>query len=122
LTVAQILSWADEHRARTGQWPGAASGPVGAAPGETWGALNMALRLGHRGLPGGDTLARLLTRERGAPQRLGRPPGPARRRLADRLRAEGLSAEEISRRLGVDADEIREGLRPPGQDEEGGEG
>jgi hypothetical protein len=79
LTVAQILAWADDHRARTGAWPGAASGPVAGAAGETWAALNVALRLGHRGLPGGDTLARLLTRERGAPPRLGRPRGPARR-------------------------------------------
>jgi hypothetical protein len=80
LTVPQILAWADAHRARTGAWPGAASGPVGGAPGETWAAVNVALRLGHRGLPGGDTLARLLQRERGAPARLGRPPragGPA---------------------------------------------
>jgi hypothetical protein len=37
-----------------------------AAPGETWGAIDAALKKGWRGLPGGDSLARLLARERGA--------------------------------------------------------
>jgi hypothetical protein len=71
LTVGQILTWADEHRTRTGRWPGQRSGPVERAPGETWCALNTVLWQGNRGLPGGDSLARLLARERQAPCRTG---------------------------------------------------
>jgi hypothetical protein len=62
LTEAQILAWADAHYERTGRWPGAHSGPVRGAPGKTWGATNLTLRGGYRGLPGGDSLARLLVR------------------------------------------------------------
>lgn len=65
LTVAQILAWADDHRARTGGWPKLASGSVLAAPGETWRGVNDALRAGLRGLHGGDSLANLLSRHRG---------------------------------------------------------
>ncbi len=73
LTVEQILAWADEHRARTGRWPGQASGPVAAAPGERWANIDQALWSGRRGLPGGDSLARLLARERGAINPKARP-------------------------------------------------
>jgi hypothetical protein len=47
LTVDQILGWADEHYARTGQWPTRTSGPVVAAPGETWMAISNCLHRGH---------------------------------------------------------------------------
>jgi hypothetical protein len=62
LTVAKILRWADAHHAATGRWPGAASGPVPGTAGESWRAVNLSLRNGYRGLPGGDSLARLLVR------------------------------------------------------------
>jgi hypothetical protein len=62
LTVAEILRWADAHHERTGRWPSTASGPVRDAPGEGWRAVNLSLRNGYRGLPGGDSLARLLVR------------------------------------------------------------
>jgi hypothetical protein len=65
LTVAQTLTWADAHHARTGAWPRRDSGPVAGAPGETWVNIDQAMKKGLRGLPGGDTLARLLTRARG---------------------------------------------------------
>ena len=65
LTIEQILAWADAHHARAGAWPAGRSGPVPEAPGEAWGNINGALRRGHRGLPGGDSLARLLNRRRG---------------------------------------------------------
>jgi hypothetical protein len=81
LTVGGILAWADAHRARAGEWPGVLSGPIPEAPGETWKAVNMALYRGFRGLPGGDSLARLLRRRRHLPRRRGRPPalkGPRR--------------------------------------------
>jgi hypothetical protein len=74
LTVAQILAWADAYARRAGDWPGAGSGPVRGARGQTWAAVNAALRYGWRGLPGLDSLSRLLRRERRMPERRGRPP------------------------------------------------
>ncbi len=65
LTADRILAWADAHRARTGDWPDQYSGPVAAAPGETWAAVNMALGVGGRGLPGNTSLAALLDAHRG---------------------------------------------------------
>jgi hypothetical protein len=104
LSVAQILRWADAHHERTGRWPGAHSGPVAGAAGERWGSIESALRFGWRGLPGGDSVARLLVRHgRRPPPRTGRgvrswtaeedalvrtlPPTEARRRTARPLRA-----------------------------------
>jgi hypothetical protein len=60
LTIPQILAWAEEHRNRTGKWPGVYSGRVGAAPEKTWMAIDHALRIGGCGLPAGTSLARLL--------------------------------------------------------------
>ncbi|GMU81401.1 MAG: hypothetical protein AMXMBFR47_12720 [Planctomycetota bacterium] len=65
LTVKQILSWADRHHAATGQWPLRSSGAIAGAPGETWLLVDGALLAGLRGLPGGDSLLRLLKRRRG---------------------------------------------------------
>jgi hypothetical protein len=66
LTVAQVLTWADAHHARTGRWPRATEpGPSSLPPGEIWRNIDTALRQGHRGLPGGDSLRRLLARRRG---------------------------------------------------------
>jgi hypothetical protein len=59
LTLDLILSWAEAHRAATGSWPGSTSGPVAAAPGETWSTINAALGKGCRGLPGGTSLTKL---------------------------------------------------------------
>ena len=59
LTIAQILSWADAHHARTGRWPTENSGPVEGAPRDSWPAVCAALRQGLRGLPRG-SLPRLL--------------------------------------------------------------
>jgi len=67
LTIAQVLEWADAHHERTGGWPNMFSGPIVGAEGEKWGAVNQALLLGCRGLPGQQTLARLLAQARGAP-------------------------------------------------------
>src|SRR4029450_6385346 len=60
-TVRQILRWIDAHRARKGNWPRCSDGPVAEAPGETWWAVDMALRNGLRGLAGGSSLPQLLT-------------------------------------------------------------
>jgi hypothetical protein len=65
LTEGLILGWADAHRERTGRWPNVDSGAVAGVPGETWRQVDSALRAGQRGLPGGDSLARLLHRRRG---------------------------------------------------------
>jgi hypothetical protein len=73
LTDEQILAWADAYFQRTGEWPKTTSGPISDAPGETWMAMAMALDQGHRGLPGGTTLARLLAEQRGVRNR-GSPP------------------------------------------------
>jgi len=101
LTEAGILGWADAHHQRTGEWPTAASGAVVGVPGENWSALNAALRVGTRGLPGDDSLARLLRRERRMGERRGRTPQFARQLLVNHLRSRGLSPAEIGRRLGI---------------------
>ncbi len=69
LTIKQIRDWARAYRSATGRWPTPHSGPVAVAPapGETWAAIESSLRRGHRGLPGGLSLARVL--HPGRPQR-----------------------------------------------------
>jgi hypothetical protein len=74
LSEEKIAAWADEHRARTGRWPGIKSGPVAASPGDSWCAVDDALRRGARGLPGGSSLTRLLARLRGARNHADLPP------------------------------------------------
>ena len=64
LTIKQILTWADKYKSRKGRWPGARSGLVIGGRGETWNGINMALKGGLRGLAGGESLFRLLTRRR----------------------------------------------------------
>lgn len=61
-TVRDMLAWADRWQRREGRWPNAGSGPIPESPGDTWAAVETALRNGCRGLPGGDTLFRLLQR------------------------------------------------------------
>ena len=65
LTIEQILAWADDHRQRTGQWPSSSSGPVTAAPGESWAVIARLLWRGDRGLPGKLSIHRLLVKYRG---------------------------------------------------------
>jgi hypothetical protein len=74
LTVRQILIWADAQHRQTGAWPTRASGRILYAPAETWAGINAALKLGRRGLPGGDSLPRLLARERGVRNLKALPP------------------------------------------------
>jgi hypothetical protein len=61
LTEALILAWADAYHARAGSWPYKGAGALATPAGETWAAL----RLGLRGLTGGESLAGLLERSRG---------------------------------------------------------
>jgi hypothetical protein len=63
LSVTRILGWIDAFHDQAGKWPKATSGPI--AEGETWQAVDMALRNGLRGLPGGSSLAKLLADRRG---------------------------------------------------------
>jgi hypothetical protein len=74
LTEEQVIGWARDHHARTGSWPNENSGPVAGAAGEDWHNVNAALRSGHRGLPGNDTLAKLLARALGVRTRAVIPP------------------------------------------------
>src|SRR5271166_2870623 len=65
LSITEILTWADAHQRRTGQWPRITSGFVQDGPlGLAWRHVDTALRLGLRGLTGGSSLARLLAEER----------------------------------------------------------
>jgi len=103
LTIAQILSWADDHHANTGEWPRQSSGIVLANPQERWRRIDAALRRGSRGLPGKSSLAKLLYAKKRLrePRLRGRPPGSERPYQALALRSEGLSFAEIGRRMGV---------------------
>jgi hypothetical protein len=73
LTEARILKWAKAHRRRTGRWPTYGSGSVKGAPGEVWRNIDHALQRGGRGLPGGDTLSKLLARRLRVLNRHGKP-------------------------------------------------
>jgi len=66
LSIRRILQWADAHYRRAGRWPSVLSGRVPGALGETWLRINRALAYGYRGMRGGDSLSRLLTRHRGS--------------------------------------------------------
>ncbi len=65
LSYRKILAWADAHQQRTGAWPNVNSAPIPEAPRETWKKIDQALRAGLRKLRGGESLAQLLTRNRG---------------------------------------------------------
>lgn len=98
LSAAQILAWADTYHARTGRWPARNSGPVPEAPGQTWATVNQALAAGARGLPGGDTLARLLARHgRGVREALS---GLRAWTLWEDELVRSLPPEEAARRIG----------------------
>jgi hypothetical protein len=62
LTEEMILAWADAHHAATGNWPRCYSREVIPAAGIMWVSVHLALKIGHCGLPGGDTLTALLVR------------------------------------------------------------
>ena len=81
-TIKQILRWADRHRRKTGKWPVAESGPIAGVKHEKWANVHAALSQGTRGLFGGDSLSRLLERERDVRNRLNAPKLTTRRILA----------------------------------------
>lgn len=69
LAVDAILQWADRYHDHHGQWPKINSGPIAESPGDTWRIIDVSLRTGHRGLPGGSSLCRLLRQRRGIAKR-----------------------------------------------------
>jgi hypothetical protein len=64
-TEREIVAWTIAHRGRTGTWPTDTSGAICEAQGETWRAVDKALRNGLRGLPGGSSLFLLLAKRHG---------------------------------------------------------
>jgi hypothetical protein len=73
LTLDQILRWADAHFRRHCTWPDFGSGHIPGTGGESWWAVDAALRHGFRGLPGGTSLGRLLTTKRGVQDKAAEP-------------------------------------------------
>jgi hypothetical protein len=65
LTIDAILGWIDSYHTRTNMFPKVKSGLIDDASGETRADIHAALRNGHRGLPGGSSLAKLLAEKRG---------------------------------------------------------
>ncbi|MCH8342893.1 MAG: hypothetical protein IH983_02785 [Planctomycetes bacterium] len=64
LTVREILKWADDFHQRVGRWPTKTSAYTSPARQERWSTIDLALRQGHRGLPAGSSLHKLLTQHR----------------------------------------------------------
>lgn len=65
LSVSLILAWADEHFARTGEWPKLHSGDVIGTNNENWRSIDNALRYGLRGIKERISLSDLMTQHRG---------------------------------------------------------
>jgi hypothetical protein len=84
LTVPQILRWADAYHRQTGTWPHCKTKPGGVpgTNGETWLAVDTALRVGQRGLPGGSSLPQVLATHRGVRNPADLPPLSVDRVLA----------------------------------------
>jgi hypothetical protein len=70
LTVDKILGWADAFHKQHGRWPRQSDGLVAGELTQTWTAVDTALRVGLRGLPGGSSLSQLLAKHRGHRHRL----------------------------------------------------
>lgn len=75
LAEKQILAWTDEYHERTGKWPGQRvwHEAIQGSNGETWLKVDLALKLGLRGLKAGETLSDLLART-GRVRNVGRLP------------------------------------------------
>ncbi len=69
LTTGKIITWAEAFRRRVGRWPTRNSAYVDPSRGEKWSTIDLALREGHRGLPGGSSLHKLLATHRRSSRR-----------------------------------------------------
>jgi hypothetical protein len=65
LTEEMILDWADQYFEINGKWPKKTSGKIIGTESETWKNIDNNLHMGHRGLNGRTTLAKLLFEQRG---------------------------------------------------------
>jgi hypothetical protein len=74
LRISQILKWADEYHARTGEWPRKHSGEVRGELFLTWYAIEKALNGGGRGLPAGLSIVKLLWKHRQVRSKTRPPP------------------------------------------------
>src|SRR5262245_52008026 len=74
--VPQILRWADAYHPTHGEWPQPKTKPsrIPGTNGETWLAVDTALRSGIRGLPGGSSLPQVLAEHRGVRNPADLPP------------------------------------------------
>ena len=81
LTEDVILGWADASLSATATGRPEETHPVEEAPGETWNAVDLALKVGRRGLAGGSSLAQLLAERRGHRNRAGLPPSSVKQIL-----------------------------------------
>lgn len=72
LSEELILHWVDAYHGRHDEWPDLKSEPVQGMH-ETWVAIDLALRRGTRGLPGGSSLPKLLEQHRGRIRRNNQP-------------------------------------------------
>lgn len=61
LTKRQVFAWVQAHFHLTGDWSSRYPRGLPDAPGETWQNLDAAFRVVFHGLPGGSSLARLLS-------------------------------------------------------------
>ncbi len=73
LTLKKILAWADAYYDRFGRWPTHQSKTVPGEKHETWSKITLALWVGYRGMPGGSSLAQLLSERRGARNHMALP-------------------------------------------------
>lgn len=60
LSISLVCSWIQIYHQLTGSWPSQLSGKVHDVEGESWRQIDQALRLGHRGLPGGTSLPQII--------------------------------------------------------------
>jgi hypothetical protein len=76
LTIKQVLVWLDDFYERTGRWPARKHFQlrIPGSLGDTWCAIDIALKKGLRTLPGGSSIAKLLAEKRGVKHRLYAPP------------------------------------------------
>jgi hypothetical protein len=73
LTVAMIEQWVMEYHAREREWPTERSGIIEDSGGETWNAVDTALRFGHRGLSGDSSLPKFIAERFGVRNASNRP-------------------------------------------------